>query len=155
MFFIGTYQEMIWCICVGLRFRAYEGLWHVLPCFAPLYHSLACSNVRRGQKIRLFLAQPHSMSWVHKLCILCAATYHPRHHHHLPTSLVGGLKIADQYKIFRGLGMILDSIISSAVNTIPHFLRAFWTQLDFQCATWAPKAVFCFMFKATPWKMRK
>ena len=41
-----------------------------------------------------------------------------------------------------------DSIISSAVNTIPHILRAFWTQFNFQCATSAykaHKAVFCFM----------
>ena len=66
------WHDALWA---GLCFRAYEGLWHVLACFATVYHSLACYDVRRGQKIRpCFLPPPQPMSWVHKLCILCAAT---------------------------------------------------------------------------------
>ena len=35
----------------NVRFRAYEGHWHVLLGFAPLYHSLAWWDTRRGQKM--------------------------------------------------------------------------------------------------------
>ena len=43
----------------NVRFRAYEGHWHVLLGFAPLYHSLAWWDTRRGQKMGRapFLAQ--------------------------------------------------------------------------------------------------
>ena len=90
----------------NVRFRAYEGHWHVLLGFAPLYHSLAWWDTRRGQKMGRAPFLAHNPP--------CPGSISSAYYALPPTTLViiiicppGGLKIADQYKIFAGLGMIL------------------------------------------------
>ena len=90
----------------NVRFRAYEGHWHVLLGFAPLYHSLAWWDTRRGQKMGRAPFLAHNPP--------CPGSISSAYYALPPTTLViiiicppGGLKIADKYKIFAGLGMIL------------------------------------------------